>query len=214
MNSTAIPPLRTSRFTEFLIRENLLNMHGLTEWIFYPGMLYNAPDKWWDDAGMRNKPHEGLDLCLYRDEGGKVRCINNQTNIPVLYDGTVVSIIDDFLGKSIIVEHNFLECPGNRFCTMYGHLTLRQDLQVGSKLCEGDVLARVAAVDMARVNILPHVHISMGWIPECIPYHTLDWTIIGDPAKLLLADPLQIIDGGYTIVDQASLPAKRSLYPG
>src|SRR3989339_1498275 len=108
------PPLKTAlvqsiltdkRFTESLVRENALDECGFKGWVFYPGMLFNAKDKWWGDQGKRDKPHEGLDLCLYRDQQDRVFRLDEKTKIPALYDGLVVRIFDDFIGKSVMMEH-------------------------------------------------------------------------------------------------------------
>ncbi|MBW1780941.1 MAG: hypothetical protein JRL30_09405, partial [Deltaproteobacteria bacterium] len=100
-----IPSLKKTRFTEILIRENGLNEPGFKEWIFHPGMLFHATGKWWGDKALRHRPHEGLDLLLYRDQQDKIVSLDKKTRIPVMFDGVVVSIIHDFLGRSVIVEH-------------------------------------------------------------------------------------------------------------
>ena len=56
--------LRMSRFTEFFILKNGFQDQGFKEWLLWPGMLFDAEIKWWGNQGRRNKPHEGLDLCL------------------------------------------------------------------------------------------------------------------------------------------------------
>jgi len=37
------------------------------EWLFSPGMLFQAAGKWWGNKGLRDRRHEGLDLLLYKD---------------------------------------------------------------------------------------------------------------------------------------------------
>jgi hypothetical protein len=53
--------VKKSRFTEMLIEENELDQNGFKNWIFCNGMLFNSPDKWWGDHGLRDYPHEGVD---------------------------------------------------------------------------------------------------------------------------------------------------------
>jgi hypothetical protein len=55
--------LKKSRFTEIFIRENAPETNAFDEWIFLPGMMFNAQDKWWGDQGKREMVHEGIDLC-------------------------------------------------------------------------------------------------------------------------------------------------------
>ena len=108
--------LKNTRFTEFLIQKNALDQGGFKEWVFCPGMLFNSTDKWWGDQGKRDKPHEGLDLCLYKDREDKILRLGEKAKVPVIYDGIVVGIVDDFLGKSVIIEHLISDGRNNRLC--------------------------------------------------------------------------------------------------
>ena len=131
------PSFDKSHFTEFLIRENVLNQGGFAYWIFQPGMLFNSSDKWWGDPGLRNKPHEGLDLCLYGNHGQPIRRIGENTRVPVMFDGVIIAMIDDFLGRSVIVEHAPSDSRRLKFYTIYGHTNPRSGFQVGSTLKAG-----------------------------------------------------------------------------
>jgi len=101
LNSDAVKILydKKSRFTEMLIEENTLDITGFKRWIFCHGMLFNSPDKWWGDHGLRYYPHEGIDLCLYQDRANRIRRINEKTRIPVMQDGVVKAMFNDYLGK-------------------------------------------------------------------------------------------------------------------
>ena len=130
-----------------------MDEHGFKEWIFSPGMLFNASDKWWGDQGKRDKPHEGLDLCLYKDRRGRMRRLDEKTKIPVIYDGIVVGIVNDFLGKSVIIEHGLTDSDNNRFCTIYGHLNPHKGLHVGRIVKEGDIIPGNAHFDTTKGHI-------------------------------------------------------------
>ena len=91
--------LKKSRFTEIFIHENALEAAGFDEWIFLPGMMFRAQDKWWGDRGKREKAHEGIDLCLYKDRQDRIQRLKKNAKIPVMYSGKIVGILDDFLGK-------------------------------------------------------------------------------------------------------------------
>lgn len=189
--------LKKSRFTEFFIRENILDEHGFKEWIFCPGMLFNAPDKWWGDKLKRETLHEGLDLCFYSDRAGGIHRLDKKTKIPVMYDGMVVGIINDFLAKSVIVEHSLSASDNTRFCTIYGHTVPNHGLCVGKVLRQGDIIGTLADLNEAIVNIFSHLHISLGWTSKIISYDKLDWYTIGTPDMLTLLDPLNFMDGRY-----------------
>jgi Peptidase family M23 len=194
------PSLRNTRFTEFLIRKNALHENGFKGWVFCPGMLFNSTDKWWGDQGKRNTPHEGLDLCLYKDRKDTILRLGEKAKVPVIYDGIVVGIVDDFLGKSVIIEHLFSDCDNNKLCTIYGHTIPEDNLHVGKIVKAGEVIATLADSSMSKTNIFPHLHISLGWTSKEISYDRLDWENIGAPNTVTLLDPLQVIDWHYNIL--------------
>ena len=194
------PPLSKTRFTEFLVRENSLGECGFEEWIFYPGMLFNAPDKWWGDQGKRDKPNEGLDLFLYRDQLDRILHLNKKTKIPVMYDGVVVGIVNDFLGKSVIMEHGFAAKDNRKFCTIYGHTNPHDGIHVGRVVKQGDIIATLADAGRSKTGISTHLHISVGWISRPVSYDLLDWETIGAPDVMTLLDPLNVIDRSYVSI--------------
>jgi murein DD-endopeptidase MepM/ murein hydrolase activator NlpD len=199
MGFTRTPSLRNTRFTEFLIQKNALLEGSFKGWVFYPGMLFNSTDKWWGDQGKRDRPHEGLDLCLYKDRKDRILRLGEKTKIPAIYDGVVVGIIDDFLGKSVIIEHLFPECENNRLCTIYGHTLSEDNLPIGKIVKEGDVIATLADSRRSKTNIFPHLHISIAWASKPISYDRLDWDNIAALDSFTLLDPLLIIDCHYLV---------------
>ena len=176
-----------------MIKENALDKDGFKGWVFCPGMLFNSTDKWWGDLGKRDKPHEGLDLCLYKDRKDTILRLGEKAKVPVIYDGTVVGIVDDFLGKSVIIEHLFSDCGNNRLCSIYGHTIPEDHIHVGNLVKEGNVIATLADSTRSRTNIFPHLHISLGWTTKETSYDKLDWKNIGAPNTLTLLDPMQVV---------------------
>lgn len=161
------------------------------EWVFCPGMLFGAEYKWWGNRGKRNKPHEGLDLCLYRDMRNKIFRLDENTMVPAMYDGLVVGIIDDFLGKSVLIEHSLPD--RETICIIYSHINPVQNLNVGSKVHEGDIIASLSNVSESKSGISPHLHISTGVIAGDTSYEQIDWGTINDPNMFTLMDPLKLI---------------------
>ncbi len=183
-----------SAFNSFFIkRNNDLNTHGFKEWVFYPGMLFQDREAWWTDNGFRPAPHEGIDLCFYRDNEGQVRRIGNGTKIPVMYTGEIVHIHDDFLGKSIYVKHRINDKSGNVLHTIYGHTVPENRHDTGKSVHEGDTIAEIAALS-EKSKILPHIHITMAWIPETLSCKKLNWETTGNPRLVTLCNPLEYID--------------------
>ena len=172
---------------------NDFHTYGFKEWIFYPGMLFQDREAWWTDNGFRPAPHEGIDLCFYRDNEGQVRRIGNGTKIPVMYTGEIVRIHDDFLGKSIYVKHRINDKSGNDLHTIYGHTIPCNHHDTGKRVHEGDIIAEIAAIP-ENSKILPHIHITMAWIPETLFGKKLNWETIGNPHLVTLCNPLEYID--------------------
>jgi len=197
-----ISSFKKTRFTQWLIRENGLDEPGLKEWVFCPGMVFRAECKWWGDKGPRNTPHEGLDMFLYRDRQGRLAHLDEKTMIPVMFDGVVVSIIDDFLGSSVIVEHAFPDSDTERVCTIYGHVNPLKNLHIGWGLKQGDIMGTLADPGQTGFNLMPHLHISVGWASKPISYDRLNWDTIGSSGALTLLDPLDIINWQYQVLDE------------
>jgi len=204
MHSDGIPALNRSRFTEILFANRDGNDRGFKEWIFIPGMLFNAMDKWWGDLGTRSRPHEGLDLCLYRTIQGGIVSLDERIKIPSIYDGLVVKIIDDFLGKSVIIEHT---APEHRsFCSIFGHTRPDSGIKEGSRLKEGEFFATIADTGSSGTGVFPHLHLTIGLISKNTSYDLMDWETIANPDMLTLLDPLVVIGGNYVIQATLCLP--------
>lgn len=190
-----------SRFTAFLIRENALEARGFKEWVFRPEMLFHAEDKWWGNQGMRDHPHEGLDLCLFRDGEERIFRFGEKIKIPAIYDGKVVKILNDFLGKSIFMEHDLPNNDNIRFVTIYGHTSPNDDLRVGRIVKQGEIMTTLAHPSRSNTPILPHLHLTIGWSSGPISYDQLNWETIGDQTLLTLVDPLDVLDGPYSVLE-------------
>lgn len=177
-----------------------LDLPGVKEWLFCPGMLFQAKGKWWGDRGPRRRPHEGLDLLLYRDQEGRVFCLNETTQIPAMSDGVVVGIIHDFLGKSVIVEHPLPDRNAGRLYSIYGHTRPTTAIGTGTAVSRGDIIATVASPGRPSLPMAPHLHISMAWSPQAIACDRLNWDTLGVADTLTLLDPLSAVACPYRIL--------------
>ncbi len=182
-----------------MIKHNYLGKLGFEGWIFYPGMLFHSQHKWWGKGGMRQRPHEGLDFCFYRDRAGQNHTLNEKTKIPVMYEGEIVGIHDDFMGKSLFVSHDFYDELGNRLHTIYGHTNPYPGVDIGRLFREGETIAVIAAARKNDTRIPSHLHISVAWLPKSFPYNRLNWETMGDRGVTTLCNPLEFIDGNYTV---------------
>jgi murein DD-endopeptidase MepM/ murein hydrolase activator NlpD len=192
--SDLTPALEKSGFTERLVRENRLDHSGFKAWFFQPGMAFRSMEKWWGSGGFRRSPHEGIDLCLFKDNRNQMHHLNAATKIPAMYDGVVVRIITDFLGLSIFMEHRLSAAPDGRLFTLFGHTLPAAGIGVGKIVAAGDFIATLAAPWRSGKNIPPHLHISLGWASQPVSHKRMDWHTINDPSLLTLINPWPVMD--------------------
>ena len=189
--SRPVPGPPPSGLTHALVRANGLETRGFCDWHVEPAMRFEAASIWWADRGPRPRPHEGLDLCAYRGRDQALQRLDAETQIPAMYDGTVVRLCEDFIGRSAMMEHRFPGLPG-WFYTLYGHTRPRAGLAPGQAVRAGEIVARLAPITRPGSTVLPHLHISVGWSPEPVAPERLDWNTL--PDVLYLLDPLPLLE--------------------
>jgi murein DD-endopeptidase MepM/ murein hydrolase activator NlpD len=165
-------------------------------------MLFKAPSTWWGTQGKRKKIHEGLDLGFYKNQKKEIIGFDDSTRIPTIYDGVIVGIFNDFLGKSVLIKHEISSADNGTLCTIFGHLNPEKEIYPGMRVEEGEIIASVASSGTSRVS--SHLHISMGWSKKEITEEFLDWKVISSSETLKLIDPLEII-GKYSLVSTSTL---------
>jgi murein DD-endopeptidase MepM/ murein hydrolase activator NlpD len=202
--------LKKSRFTEMLIEENALNQSGFERWIFCQGMLFSSPDKWWGDHGRRDYPHEGIDLCLYRDRSRRIHRIDEKTRIPVMHNGVVKAMFKDYLGRTVIIEHENSGSNTGMFISLYAHTKPRSDIVVGAIVKEGDIIATLGDTSNSKSHIIPHLHFSLGLPSKTFSYDGFEWNTIRRPEMIILLDPLPVIDWPYQALETGN-PTCREL---
>jgi hypothetical protein len=193
-------PAADTGFKRYLAGCNGLGNAGFREWLFYPGMLFNSLEKWWGDQGQRHRPHEGVDLCFYRNKNGERCQLHAGAKVPAMFDGNLVTTAEDFLGESIFLRHRFTDSQGRRLYSFYGHIIPWNALKEDAVLREGETLAVLAVTQAGKTPVLPHLHLSVAWVPDSIPVKSLCWEIIGNHQDITLLDPLRIIDLDYSMI--------------
>ncbi len=178
-----------------LVSANRLEDNGFSEWLFYPGMFFLDKKKWWGDGGPRQAPHEGVDFCFYRTSAADHRRLQPQARIPAVAAGRVLAIIDDFLGKSIIMHHPVLDWGKDRVCTIFGHTVPLAGLSAGEPIAAGEIVARLAACTRSR-GPGPHLHVSLALIDRRLTGKELTWPALSRSGAALLLDPLPFVNGG------------------
>ena len=181
-------------FTRMLIEANMLDPENFRSWIFCPGMLFGSPDKWWGDHGLRDFPHEGIDLCLYADRTGRICRLDDETRIPVIQDGMVKAMFTDYLGQAIILEHEYGHSQNKKILSVYAHTEPQTGIQPGVAVKKGDVIATIADTSSSKAKILPHLHLTIGIPSPILSYDSFVWNIMRDPDRVTLLDPRDIAD--------------------
>ena len=133
-----------------------------------------------------------------------MRRLSEKTRIPVMYDGQVAAIADDILGKSVIVEHQFFGSDAGRICSIYAHTRPQGDLQTGTPVKAGDIIAAIAGARRSKAGILPHLHISLGRLTRAAALDRFDWKTINTCDAITLLDPLPVIGGSYQVLEDGS----------
>ena len=180
-------PLRKSNFTTNLIALNQLHDCGFKAWLFKPGMGFGEPEKWWSDQGARPTRHEGLDLTGFQDKANGEYLLTEGTIVPPLYGGRLINIIDDFLGRTVIVDHGISNQAGLSLHGFYAHLAPTAKLKTGALLYETAGLGAIAA---GNHICPPHLHISTVWISRDFPIGQLNWPDFTEQEGFLPCDPL------------------------
>ncbi len=183
-----------TRFTAMLIEANGIDPDGFQSWVFTPGMLFEAPDKWWGDYGRRDFPHEGIDFCLYRDAADNLRRLDESTRIPVMHAGRVRALFTDYLGQAVVIEHDPSAAIPEKAISIYAHTKPLDGILPGVDVMEGDIIACIADTGRSRTNILPHLHLSFGRPSPDIVYEPFVWNQMRDPSRVTLNNPQSLVD--------------------
>jgi hypothetical protein len=187
-----------SCFSEWLIKHNKLDELGFEQWVFQPGMLFNANEKWWVDNGFRPAPHEGMDFCCFRKQDHTISYLKENVLVPVMYDGEIDRVFDDFLGQSVLVAHDIYSDKA-RLYSVYAHVFPGNRAMVGDKVKAGDI---IASISPGNGNLIPpHLHISVLWVRRPFP-ERVGWTTITDPEIATLCNPLDFMEFSGTLRDR------------
>ena len=172
---------------------NMLRQSNLSscQWLFHPGMLFGSSCKWWGTGGERSTPHEGLDFYTFIDERGGVGTIPVFTEVPVLFDGIICCVCDDFLGQTLVVCHEIKESSYQAVATIYSHIEPAAALKIGRHLQAGVVLGTLARP--ATSSTVPaHLHLSVIGLPDQKAGFDFDWQNVAN-LQIEFLDPFQFI---------------------
>ena len=162
---------------------------GNLQWMFYPGMLQDSPDKWWADFGQRHTCHEGIDICFYRKNGIPGR-LPPGARVPAMAAGTLLNIPQDLLGHTLVVSLDIPESRDTRTVMVYSHTVPAPGLTPGTPLETGQIIARTFDTRIKGARLLSHLHLSCIILPRDLPDQALDWTLFADRSKGVHLNPV------------------------
>lgn len=183
-----------SDFSERLICWNGLLEAGFAAWEFLPGMRFSERAAWWRAGADRGGVHEGLDICWYRTIDGQRLRLGAGARVPVIFAGEVVSVVDDFLGASVFLAHACCDNRGRRLHTILGHLDPRMGLEPGSKLDDGAEVGTIADTSGRKSPVPSHLHLTLALVDREGGPARLDWDALRDRSRVLLLDPMLIMN--------------------
>ena len=160
-------------------------------------MLFQSSIKWWGDGGRRNAPHEGVDFHSFKTLQEEDCSLNETTRVPLIFGGEIVRILDDFLGQSVFIRHNYPDKDRKRLYSVYGHIIPVNKIQTGVTVKEEDSIGTVAG----GKRVPSHLHISVAWISASVIQQDLNWETILDKEKAMLINPLTVIVCPYSILN-------------
>jgi hypothetical protein len=188
-----LSPNLHSKFMDFMVGHNRTQMDRFMNWVFQPGMRFQASEKWWGDRGRRPAPHEGLDLYSFADEAGRVKTVDPQTQIPAAFGGHIAKIHPDFLGKSIFMSHEIFAQGDRRLLSAFGHTVPRDTLKVGQYVAAGESIGTIAGIFGKSTDLPAHLHLTFAWVPADVTPDRLTWKNLVDDPGITLIDPLTVI---------------------
>lgn len=184
----------------FTYLETLAQTNGLgdgkpVQWLFYPGMLFLSPLRWWGSAWpehqtVRASVHEGLDITYYRTVNGHVKQFAPSIQVPALDNGVVLNICNDFLGQTLVVE----PCPGSasntRVIFTYAHITAEPGLKIQDPVKKNQVIAKVCDASCKNPEMPSHLHFSCFEVDKKIPLPDLNWDLFSASGTTRMINPL------------------------
>jgi hypothetical protein len=189
-----------NKFSDYL--ETIVQINGLkkdlkrsqgsgvkVQWLFHSGMLFLSRDKWWGNFKHRSSEHEGIDICFYRSGHGKTQCFDDSIKVPAMDGGVIVNICNDFLGQTIVIQHQKDNGEKRQILFIYAHITPSQNIKPGQDIKKSSVIARVCNTHK-NPQLPPHLHFSCIEVPCNINPEHLNWNLFSKSPDINLINPI------------------------
>jgi hypothetical protein len=197
MNPEKSVNLPVSKFFSNLVLLNRLDRLGFDRFVFFPGMLFLTFETWWGGSGMRKTAHEGLDICFFVNSRKERYRLDESINVPVLYEGRIVRIMDDFLGQTLVVQYVLEGLDKVSLLFFYAHILPDPRLQIGDDIEPGKQIGTIADASKTSSPLMSHLHLSLAWEFMLPPVDTLSWEILNQVNRSVFIDPLLLLSGPH-----------------
>ena len=88
----------------------------------------------------------------------------------------------------------------------------RRAIEVGKQVAAGEIIAVIAADPVKKSKVLPHLHLTLAWMPVAMHPDRLDWQNLGNDPAITLIDPLSLLsDPAERLEDRPPAVAAESL---
>jgi murein DD-endopeptidase MepM/ murein hydrolase activator NlpD len=136
---------------------------GFQYWVFDPGMLFGDCVEWWGDCARRRTEHEGIDFAKGFLPGSGICRIPDSVPIRSIADGEIAAILDDFIGKTVVVRHPSIVRPnGDVFHTLLSHIRpLGTETGFARK---GEILGNIGK--LTNTPAPAHLHLTGAWFAK------------------------------------------------
>jgi len=178
--------------THFLGLNNL-PPSACAAWIIRPGMEFGANAAWWGGRKPRKNPHEGIDLCLFRNSAGAIRSIGYRHLIPSVCDGVVAALVADFMGTSVFVKSGRRRADGKTLYLLYGHLRPSSGIAPGCAITGGEPVGSVSDAALKADGPTPHLHVSTAFLHDGFPPDMLNWRELAEGGAEFV-DPIDFLE--------------------
>lgn len=150
-------------------------------------MCFAETRKWWRPGNvLRSTCHEGLDFFSYLDRDGARFLLDEESRIPLIYDGHLAEIFPDFLGQSLLVRHG-IYVDDRQLCSIAAHILPDTKRMVGTVLRSG-----VSLGCCAPAKTVPcHFHLSLLWLSAS--EKAVNWSALLEHHAADFVDPLEYI---------------------
>ena len=165
------PVLTIDQYAALLSCLNEKSAKGIKKITLLPGMDFRDREKWWNRGEKRCRPHEGVDIVCCEDDAGKRHFLREGIKVPCLTSGEIVSICDDFLGKSVFVRGE----SRSRGSIVAVHAHILPKVRRGDLVVTGEEIGMIAPTNG---SVPAHLHLSLFRFSPAVPWADIDWNYL------------------------------------